>query len=35
MINIILQLTEYDSNADLNTDSTINILDVVQLVNVI
>tara|TARA_Y100001935_G_scaffold247135_1_gene242624 strand:- start:4818 stop:6158 length:1341 start_codon:yes stop_codon:yes gene_type:complete len=35
MINIILQLTEYDSNADLNTDSTVNILDVVQLVNVI
>ena len=34
MINLILS-NDYQSNADINGDQTINVLDVVQLVNII
>ena len=34
-VNIILGLSEYNMQADLNADGTVNIMDVVQLINLI
>ena len=33
-VNLVLS-SQYDSNADLNLDQTIDVLDIVQLVNII
>ena len=35
LVNIIIDQSEYDSNADLNDDAVLNVLDIVILVNII
>ena len=35
MVNIILELGDYESLADMNEDEIVNILDVITLINVI
>ena len=34
-VNIILGLSDYDTQADMNNDNIINVLDVIQVVNII
>ena len=35
MVNIILELGDYESLADINEDGIVNILDVITLINAI